>query len=87
MADGRMTVEPMRCEVKLQPATLKHVTKWWAWNWPYLAVFLLATAGSLAFGFIPGCPTWAAWAGVGCTIVSAVIGFKAGGKYHREIIR
>jgi len=67
-----------------QPATLKRVAEWWVWNWPYLVILIFATLGSLISGFIPG---WGGAVNVVCTIVAVLTGFKAGVKYHREIIR
>ena len=84
MTDHRITPRTGRIEVTGYPATLKHVAKWWVWKWPYLVVFILATAGSLVFGFVPG---WGGWASAGCTIIATFTGFKAGVKYHRETIR
>jgi uncharacterized protein involved in cysteine biosynthesis len=54
------------------------------WNWPYLVVFILATVGSLISGFVPG---WGGAINVVCTLVATATGFKAGVKYHEEIIR
>ena len=54
------------------------------WNWYYLVVFILATLGSLIFGFVPG---WGGVVSAVCTIIGVCTGFKAGVKYHREVIR
>jgi uncharacterized protein involved in cysteine biosynthesis len=84
MTDHRLTPGTGCFEMKGQPVTLKHVAEWWVRNWPYLVVFILATAGSLIFGFVPG---WGSWASAVGTIIATFTGFKAGVKYHREIIR
>ena len=80
MTDYRLKAEGGRIEVKGQPVTLRHVVEWWAWNWPYLVIFILATLGSLIFGFVPG---WGGIVSAACTLISAFTGFKAGVKYHR----
>jgi len=82
--DYRITPDPGHLEITGQKATLKHIAEWWVWNWPYLVIFILATLGSLISGFVPG---WGGVVNVACTIVATVTGFKAGVKYHEEIIR
>ncbi len=62
---------------------LRSVLEWWVWNWRYLAVCILATVGSVGFCFVPG---WGGAAGAVCTIIATGTGFKAGGKYRREVI-
>lgn len=84
MTNYSLTPETGKVEAKGQPVTLKHVAEWWVWNWPYLVVFILATLGSLIFGFLPG---WGGVVSAVCTIIATVTGFKAGMKYHREVIQ
>lgn len=84
MTDYRLTPKTGHIGMTGYPVTLKHVATWWAWNWPYLVIFILATLGSLIFGFVPG---WGGVASAVCTIIATFTGFKAGVKYHREIIR
>jgi len=79
-----LVAEPGRLEITGHHATLRHAAEWWAWNWRYLVVFILATLGSLVFGFIPG---WGGMAAAVCTIIATATGFKAGMKYHKEITR
>jgi hypothetical protein len=82
--DYRITLNPGHLEITGQKATLKHIAEWWVWNWPYLLICALATLGSLISGFFPG---WGAVINVACTIIALATGFKAGVKYHREIIQ
>jgi uncharacterized protein involved in cysteine biosynthesis len=84
MSNDSLKLEPGHIEVKGQPVGLKDIAEWRVRNWPYLVIFILATVGSLIFGFIPG---WGTMVGAVCTIIGTVTGFKAGVKYHREVIR
>ena len=84
MTDYRITPQPGHIGITGHPATLKHVAKWWAWHPVYLVVFILATLGSLIFGFVPG---WGGVVAAICTIIAAFTGFKAGARYIRETIR
>jgi uncharacterized protein involved in cysteine biosynthesis len=84
MTNYSLTPKTGKLEVKGQPVTLKDIAEWWVWNWSYLVIFILATLGSLIFGFVPG---WGGLIGAVCTIISTFTGFKAGVKYHREVIR
>ena len=84
MTDYRIKPETGRFELKGQPVTLKHVAKWWAWHPVYLVVFILATLGSLLFGFVPG---WGGVLAAVCTLVGVVTGFKAGAQYIKETVR
>ena len=62
---------------------MKQTAEWWVWHWGYLTIAILATLGSLAFCLVPG---WGVAAGAVCTIIATFTGFKAGVKYHKEII-
>ena len=84
MTDNPITPGTGSLGIEGQPVTVKHIAEWWVWNWPYLVIFILATLGSLIFGFVPG---WGGVASAVCTIIAIFTGFKAGVKYHREIIR
>jgi uncharacterized protein involved in cysteine biosynthesis len=84
MTNYSLKLEPGHIEIKGQPVTLKHIAEWWVWNWYYLVVCILATVGSVVLSFIPG---WGSVVSAVCTIISTFTGFKAGVKYHREVIR
>lgn len=78
-----MNLNPGHWEWRGQPLTIKNVARWWVWNPCYLIIFIVATLGSLIFGFIPG---WGGVISAACTIVATFTGFKAGVKIQREII-
>jgi protein-S-isoprenylcysteine O-methyltransferase Ste14 len=84
MADTPLTPNRGSLGIEGQKPTVKSVAEFWVRNPIYLSVFIVATAGSLVSGFIPG---WGGAVNVICTLVAAVTGFKAGVKYHVEITR
>jgi hypothetical protein len=84
MTDYRITPGTGRLGIEGQPVTLKHVAKWWVWKPLYLVPFITVSTVSLIFGCIP---RWGLAISVVCTIIATFTGFKAGVKYHREVIR
>jgi hypothetical protein len=83
MTDTRIELSTAQMKMQGQLVTVKTVAHWWVWHPGYLTVFLLATVGSLVFGFVPG---WGGPLAAVCTIIACVTGFKAGVRYIRETI-